>query len=885
MKIYIEDFLNQDPSNGKVSSAFHFFDPNIPAIGRVFGLITISGTGDYDPMNVSRLIWNGIQDSLRESEVGKNIEGIKNALEISKKKLAELIKHDDSLQEGVELDVGLLRYVGNVLYFGYYGSTRIFIFHENSMVDVSKLLEESNVNAGSTELSSGDIAGLMYGVMQKDLFTADSPVQMIEKLQALRDGKKIESLITSTTVDLSEMVEVVSKDIVIEESYTNEVNTLPLEEENNVEKNVDEESLTSVENGLDEKGSIEVGDIDELSNSSENNDDNVGIDLSDEQEASEKDETTVDTIGSEVMGSGLHQDTLGDLDIDGIDTDTAIHNKKEDVQDIDELEIGSREEELEAKGVNIDQLDADLDPGENIGEFVRAENETPSLNNEDPKKGKFNEKFSVIKDRVVDIVGKIADFVGNLIAKVQAWVSRYLFNKYGRKTWFKRLRAKLSQSRISLYKNPEIKVGDYIERSKRNKRLTIALVAIVLIVSGYFISQKIAVVKEANQIHRDFTAFEQSVNELIEQAKSNVSIDNETAKIALSKAENLISEKGYSLEVLTEEDWSKFEDLQVKVLDVKDEITRTVRVNESEGNLVEFLDLNITNGDHDLTDIAIYQDSQSAEKLVVTDNGEDNVLIVSLIDPSDYSYLDDPEKLIKEPLYVDIGNTGIFIFDNGSGVLKASFEDETKKSIGPIMKLSGVSKSGFGSVQIDEMAILTLSDNIYIIDSNQNSIYKSTGNEGNSYSIPYRFFTIEGENSSKCTDFFAGIYLYATCEEGIGVRRFVPSADGSSSPLEAPVSFVGLQSELTDVTAGFTNATLDDPLVVFDSEDRSFVVFEKPDENNGRHPNEMHFLYRFAYGGDDDDVFSNVKDFVLDSLNRKIYAIDGSRIWALEIAQ
>ena len=94
---------------------------------------------------------------------------------------------------------------------------------------------------------------------------------------------------------------------------------------------------------------------------------------------------------------------------------------------------------------------------------------------------------------------------------------------------------------------------------------------------------------------------------------------------------------------------------------------------------------------------------------------------------------------------------------------------------------------------------------------------------------------------------------------------------------------MGLQSELTGVTAGFTNATLDDPLVVFDSRIDPLLYLK----------NQMKIMrsiltkciFTDSRTRDDDDVFSNVKDFVLDSLNRKIYAIDGSRIWALEIAQ
>jgi hypothetical protein len=70
---------------------------------------------------------------------------------------------------------------------------------------------------------------------------------------------------------------------------------------------------------------------------------------------------------------------------------------------------------------------------------------------------------------------------------------------------------------------------------------------------------------------------------------------------------------------------------------------------------------------------------------------------------------------------------------------------------------------------------------------------------------------------------------------------------------------------------------------VFDSERRRFLQLQKPVESGPdiRHPNQVSLLNQFIYRGEDDSVWNNVKNFVVQDNEENMYILDGSTIWKM----
>jgi hypothetical protein len=214
------------------------------------------------------------------------------------------------------------------------------------------------------------------------------------------------------------------------------------------------------------------------------------------------------------------------------------------------------------------------------------------------------------------------------------------------------------------------------------------------------------------------------------------------------------------------------------------------------------------------------------------------------------------------------------------GVVKSAFDDAGNNQ--DFVGLVGLGSEDLGTDSVSELAIFTQSDNAYLLSQSQNAVLKSNRTGSGGYGLPFTY--ISSETFSTATDIFGDISIYALTAGTTGLERYVfDSQTGQASAL--PVSIVDLSPEFENLTAGYTGASLDNKLYVFDAHEKRLIAFEKPKETAGDplHPNEMWLTQQYVYRGNRSDVFTDVKDIVVDFAEQYAYVLDGNRVWRVEL--
>jgi hypothetical protein len=299
---------------------------------------------------------------------------------------------------------------------------------------------------------------------------------------------------------------------------------------------------------------------------------------------------------------------------------------------------------------------------------------------------------------------------------------------------------------------------------------------------------------------------------------------------------------------------------------------------EKDSRLDTFLDTRLAFGEgSDVRDVAIYRDRYENEYLVAADAGRSTIYRVSLYDKA-VKALPDTEGLVKNPKFVYVGNNGVYVYDEEEGMLKAPFDEEGWFT--SFIKLSGLDISDIRSEEIAAMTVWTENDNVYFLSRDRSAFLRSTAAYGNSYGLPYEYFS--DENMATSTDMVADISIYIIVPEDPYILRFNYNFY-ESRYIEAPLGVVGFDGDYGIPTKAFTGDSLDHPLYVFDSEGKRFLQLEKPIESGPdiRHPDKVSLLSQYLYRGDKDSVWSDVKNFVVNYNGSNMYILDGSVIWKL----
>jgi len=489
---------------------------------------------------------------------------------------------------------------------------------------------------------------------------------------------------------------------------------------------------------------------------------------------------------------------------------------------------------------------------------------------------KFSNIFQEMKKGFKPIGALIAKAYRKVVSALKAFFSK-ISEKFGKKKWFKKASAKITQSKIGRKKERKFKAfridGYKVKdlRLKRFKILVIVAVGIAVLLFGvkFTIDQK-----EAREISKNASQVFIEVEELISQAQSKISTDRDSSKVSVYRAE----EKLESIDgELGDKDSEKYNQLESEVLGIQDTLFKIERLSKEAGNLQKFYDTFNTEVDSKPSDLGIYRDEHFNEYLLLSDTGLKQVSKLSIYN-NEIEAIPDSDGVVSSPQFVYMKDTGVFVFDSTNGILKAKLEDKGFKSFS---KLSGLSIKNIGAEDPVEFAVLTVNENAYILDRGKNALLKST-NFGSGYGLSFSYIT--EEDFSEANDILSDLSVYILVPGENGVRRYVNSIS-EGKLVESPLTIKGLDRPLENARYGFTADDLNKGLYVFDSEQKRILRFEKPMEGgtDTRHPNELHLLKQYVISEEQGDIWNNVKDLVVDWDEEYLYILDGTTIWRVTL--
>lgn len=492
---------------------------------------------------------------------------------------------------------------------------------------------------------------------------------------------------------------------------------------------------------------------------------------------------------------------------------------------------------------------------------------------------KIFKKFSFVKigmRKILPVFGSFFKKAGNKISGFFKGLSPRIKEKIslrlGKKRWFKRVSATVSQSTLGKKKGTEFKefrIDGYKQRGTRLHRIKIAtfvFLGIALVVAGikFTIDQK-----EAREISKAANEVFVQVEELVKDAQSKIGTDRTGAETYIFRASSELSKLPKELSA---KDAERYIELKGQVLGIEDSLYKKIRISISNGSIERYYDTFNSNQDSKPEDIGIYRDANGNEYLVITDMGSKSVYTISLYDKKVTNVKDD-NKVLSRPFKVYPRAQGIFVLDLDSGVLKAESTDSEFKSF---IKLSGLGIQSMGVKDVVEFAVLTDNQNAYLLDRGKKTLLKSVNYDGGySLASPY----LSKEEYEFANDVFSDLSVYILTEAENGVYRYISTGSGM---VESPITLTGLDTPLKNPKSGFTVDSLNNGLFIFDSEDKRVLKFEKPIESGEkRHPNELLLLNQYIF--EDENSWKNVKDIVVDYKEQNLYILDGTTIWKVTL--
>lgn len=469
------------------------------------------------------------------------------------------------------------------------------------------------------------------------------------------------------------------------------------------------------------------------------------------------------------------------------------------------------------------------------------------------------------------LIGKTSVFFQETTSRAKGKVTSLV----GKQHWFKKVSSKISENKVFDRRESMkgMKIDGYKERNVRASRIkTVVIVALIIVLLAVGINLTINA-KKARERHNLAQDGFTKIEKLLDKAEADMVIDTSSAELSVFQTEKLFEAIPSEL---NDEDTTKLQELKNRRLSIEDTLFKRKAISEGDGSISNYIDPRLSFGEGSApSDIDIYTDKSGNTYLLVTDPGLKSVHRVSLYDKKVEKILD-TDSLVKEPKYVSVGNKGIYVYDAKEGVLKASFDSSKVKTF---VKLSGLGVDDIEETDITEMIVLTESDNVYLLSRADKVLLKSSFSDGNSYSLSFGY--IRNDNFTSVNDVSADLSLYFLTSDS-GLIRYSYSYFEQKQAL-SPLTTGGFDGNYGNLTKGYTTGSLDYSLYLFDAEGKRFLKFEKPQESGEdiRHPGQILLMNQIIYRGTKDGMWSDVKDFVVDSKESSMYVLDGSTIWKI----
>ena len=476
------------------------------------------------------------------------------------------------------------------------------------------------------------------------------------------------------------------------------------------------------------------------------------------------------------------------------------------------------------------------------------------------------------------VIGKIASFIGSIFSLI----GEKLGNKFRNKKWYRKVGSKISNVKVNtvdISRNNNylkgVKVDSYKEKNVRNKRvkivLLVLLIAILLVFGINYTKHK----KEENAISAQANKVFDQIEDLLTNAQSSVTTDKSTAQSYLSKSSNLFESVPDNI---NKEDTQKFEELKKKLVSIQDELYKIAGVTEENG-LTNYIDSRLALGEASvLTDIEIYKNEKTGkEYLLLSDSGKKQIYIVNLEDKS-IETISNSNSLLRNPQYLSLGVGGLYIYDKTAGMLKSALDDSG--NFGDIYAIAGLSGTDIGDSSISSMITLTENDNIYFLSTAKSAILKSSAAYEDRYGLISTY--IEDTDFSTGVDILSDLSLYVVSNSMTPVIRFSWSYV-EQRQAENPVTITGIE-DVGTLTCGYTyGESTSGNFYTFSKEGKKVLSLEKPLESESLHPNELLLTKQYQYRGDNEHVWTDVKDVVVDSAGQYMYILEPNTVWKLAL--
>ncbi len=491
---------------------------------------------------------------------------------------------------------------------------------------------------------------------------------------------------------------------------------------------------------------------------------------------------------------------------------------------------------------------------------------------------KINHTIRPFTSKVAPFFVTIGTFISNLFTKFALKIRDFLEDTYGRKLWYRRIMSKVSIFKISNGSSSYgMKVDGYRHGKVRQKRLTIVLLAICLIVVVLLGIRLSIDAKNSRELHNMAVGVFNSAQSSIDDGNKNLTFDKGTAGSDLTDATTDLAKLDGKKLSLT--DGNKYKQLKASLEDLNDKLYLITPVSESNNKVELFYDTKAQiDAKSTPQDIAIFKDEFQDEFIYLTDPGTKSVYRINL-NTKDLVKIADKDNVADTPMYIDVGVKGIYVYDSVSGVIESPFDTNWNNK--NFVTLSGLDTNSLGISDVRDLAILTQTDNVYLLSPSNQAIYKST-KSGSGYGLPAQY--IKSAKLQTGQDISADLSIYVLSDGLNGLNRFIYNYNTAQYGA-VKNSIVGLTPPLTDGIASYTGSSLDGSMYIFDQLNKRLIVLEKPKEtvNDQLHPNEFWLVKQIVYTGNRSDAWSDVKDIVVDSQENYAYILDGSRIWKVSL--
>ncbi len=774
-------------------------------------------------------------DLVEEDEIVK----LEEALQKMKTKLEVIVSREDEiLEKGMDIEMSIALVNKDLLTVGVIGDSKLFIYRNQKLVDISKGLVDANmmgfVKTGSLKLESSD----------RILLTTSTPyTSSLSKLEELAKYLQVD-LLGDISEDKGSAILIFADESENWNSFA-PVPQAPIIDVDNTTEVIDSqvpigEFIEDTPNDFNEDTFTNSNDLQSSTQLNPTGEQTESIPY-DNEWANDGRENDIDLVEESTTTVGL-VNKFGNRfknvsqKVSGLASKLPTYKNKAQVgPEFTEFEDDQSNEYQDSKSTNNGLNNSYVqNPNANSNTFESVKNTAATL----------KENFAFKKGE------------GSTGQKTYQQVAKTLFQKI--KILFGKFLQFLKNDVIGLDRLDRRKNADKLKRN----RVIMVIVLIILVGLIYFAWKDADNSRRESERIQNVTSkvsqLESEVNQAVSQVET-VKNQDQTKKDILS---NKLTTLATSIDTQKKENLftDELDRLKVKINLAKDSLSFIKEINESNIQLVT--DVGKLFSDTNLSDLAIANGS-----LYATDAKRN---VVYKINTGVNSTAQELIKNLNTPAHlVRNAANNLVVYDSDTSSSMGILNTQS----GEFTRLAGLSTALIGN--ISEAAIYSNNDALYELHQNHQQIFKRD-KVGNSYGGGGSIYvTINPPNWKTDAEFARAIDISVPYEiyvliEGTGIKRYLAGGDNSLN-YETYQNFA--QTDFNSLSQATAIDLDQNYMAVADPKNKRVMVFEVIDNEQKN----VKFIQQFVYRGTE-NIFSNIKEVVVDQSTNTVYVLDGSKI-------